>query len=74
MSLVGAFSLLAPSEFLAVGYLLGGWPIVAAYLLFYGTAAVLIIRCNVRAGWGRRHRLALAGGTLPTYAWHSFVE
>ena len=27
-----------------------------------------------RAGWGAAHRLALAGGALLTYAWHSFPQ
>jgi hypothetical protein len=71
---VGAFSLLATSAFLVVRYVLADWPLVFAYLLLYGLAAVLVVRWSGRAGWGPAHRLALAGGALLTYAWHSFPE
>jgi hypothetical protein len=36
-------------------------------------AAGLVARWSRRAGWGHRHRLALAGGALLTYAWGGFL-
>ena len=54
--------------------MLGGWPIVAAYLILYGCAAVVVVRWSGRSGWSPVHSVALAGGALLTYAWHSFVE
>ena len=47
---------------------------VFAYLLLYGMVAVMVVRWSGRDGWGAAHRLALAGGALLTYAWHSFPE
>jgi hypothetical protein len=39
-----------------------------------GTAfGVLVARWSRRVGWGHRHRLALAGGALLTYAWGGFL-
>src|SRR4051794_17598070 len=69
---VGAFSLLTASSFMAARSLLADWPLVFAYLLLYGLAAVMVVRWSGRVGWGAAHRLALAGGALLTYAWHSF--
>ena len=54
--------------------MLGGWPIVAAYLILYGCAAVVVVRWSGRPGWSPVHNVALAGGALLTYAWHSFIE
>jgi hypothetical protein len=71
---VGIFSFLAASAFMGLRYVLADWPIVFAYLLLYGFAAVVIVRWSGRAEWGAAHRLALAAGTLLTYAWHSFPE
>jgi len=72
--LVGAIAFLAASSFMGARYLLADWPIVAAYLLIFGLVAVLVVRWSGRIGWGPAHRLALAGGALLTYAWHSFPE
>jgi hypothetical protein len=71
---VGAFALLTASAFMGARYVLADWPIVLAYLLLFGIAAVMIVRWSGRVGWGPAHRLALAGGAALTYAWHSFPE
>ncbi len=71
---VGAIAFLTASSFMGARYLLADWPIVAAYLLIFGLVTVLVVRWSGRIGWGPSHRLALAGGALLTYAWHSFPE
>jgi hypothetical protein len=71
---VGAIAFRAASSFMGARNLLADWPIVAAYLLIFGLVAVLVVRWSGRIGWGPAHRLALAGGALLTYAWHSFPE
>ena len=71
---VGAFSFLAASTFLGLRYVLADWPIVAAYLILFGLVAVIVVRWSGCADWGPIHRVALAGGALLTYAWHSFIE
>ena len=71
---VGAFSFLAASTFMSLRYVLADWPIVFAYLLLFALVAVMVVRWSGRVGWGSAHRLALAGGALLTYAWHSFPE
>ena len=49
------------------------WPgVVVAAVLLLVTAAV-VVRWSRRADWDDRHRLALAGGVLPTYMWLAFV-
>jgi hypothetical protein len=72
--IVGTFSFLTASVFMSLRYVLADWPIVFAYLLLYGFVTVMIVRWSGRAGWGAEHRLALAAGTLLTYAWHSFPQ
>jgi hypothetical protein len=42
--------------------------------LIFGLVAVLVVRWSRRAGWGPAHRVALAGGALLAYDWHSFLE
>ena len=71
---VGVFSFLTASSFMVARSVLADWPLVFAYLLLYGLVAVMVVRWSGRAGWGAAHRLALAGGALLTYAWHSFPE
>jgi hypothetical protein len=71
---VGVFSFLAASTFLAVRYFLTDWPIVVLYLVLFVAVAVTVLRWSSRKGWGLAHSLALAGGALLTYAWHSFIE
>jgi hypothetical protein len=46
---------------------------VAITLAGFAVALVLVLRWSARPGWDGRHRLALAGGALLTYAWHSFL-
>lgn len=51
-----------------------GW-LGAALMLAIGiVAAVVLVRTSRRTGWTRQHALAVAGGTLLTYAWHAFPE
>jgi hypothetical protein len=71
---VGAFSFLIASTFMIVRSVLADWPLVLAYLLLYGLVGVAVVRWSARVGWSAAHRLALAGGALLTYAWHSFPE
>jgi hypothetical protein len=49
------------------------WAGTAFGVLVAVTAAALVARWSRRAGWGQRHRLALAGGALLTYAWGGFL-
>jgi hypothetical protein len=49
------------------------WPGVAVSAAVLVATAVVISRLSRRTGWGDRHRLALAGGVLPTYVWLAFV-
>src|SRR5438477_175921 len=56
---VGGFSLAAASAFLGLRYVLGGWPIVAAYLIVYGCVAVVVVRWSGRSGWSPVHNVAL---------------
>ncbi len=71
--LVGVTSLAASSLFTAGRYL-PSWSTVTGWILLFAGVGWLIQRWSRRAGWGAAHRLALAGGALLTYAWHSFVE
>jgi hypothetical protein len=71
---VGVIAFIVASSFMGARYLLSDWPIVAAYLLIFGLVTVLVVRWSGRIGWGPAHRLALAGGALLAYAWHSFPE
>jgi hypothetical protein len=48
-----------------------GLNVVANLVLFAITIAV-VTRWSRRPGWSQAHVLALAGGALLTYAWHSF--
>ncbi|SFP30668.1 hypothetical protein SAMN05421810_102203 [Amycolatopsis arida] len=49
------------------------WPGVALGVVLAGVSAVVVLFWSRRPGWGIRHRLALAGGALLTYAWGGFV-
>jgi hypothetical protein len=49
------------------------WAGTAFGVLVAGTTAALVASWSRRAGWGHRHRLALAGGALLTYAWGGFL-
>jgi hypothetical protein len=48
------------------------WAVVGLYLAIYAVVITLVARWSSRSGWDDRHRLALAGGALLTYAWHAF--
>ncbi|MFC7585461.1 hypothetical protein ACFQYP_18280 [Nonomuraea antimicrobica] len=42
------------------------------YVVLFTVVLTVIARWSRREGWSQAHRLALAGGALLTYAWHSF--
>lgn len=42
------------------------WAAVGCWAVLVAAAAVLLSRCSARPGWGRPHRLAVAGGALLT--------
>lgn len=48
------------------------WLSVLIYLALFAVVLVAMDRRSRRAGWADAHRLALAGGAVLTYAWHSF--
>ncbi len=50
-----------------------GWPGFMAGAALLAVAAVVVTRLSRRPGWRHTHLLALAGGTLFTYAWGGFV-
>jgi hypothetical protein len=50
-----------------------GWNVTGVVLLLFATGA-LNLAWSRRAGWGEKHRLALAAGFLLTYAWYGFVQ
>jgi hypothetical protein len=68
--LVGAVALVASSAFIARPE---NWLGVAMGIVLIAVMTVVIVRWSGRAGWAAAHRLALAGGTLLTYAWVGFV-
>jgi hypothetical protein len=51
-----------------------GWLGAAVMLAIDVVAAVLLVRYSRRTGWTHKHAMAVAGGTLLTYAWHAFPE
>ncbi len=51
-----------------------GWLGAAAMLAIDVVAVIVLVRCSRRTGWTQKHALAVAGGTLLTYAWHAFPE
>ncbi|MBO1331253.1 hypothetical protein [Streptomyces sp. VRA16 Mangrove soil] len=55
-----------PGEGVSAWVLVGFWCVLAA------VAVVVLGRWAHRPGWGDRHRFALAGGALLTYAWVGF--
>ncbi|MEV6156954.1 hypothetical protein AB0L53_42105 [Nonomuraea sp. NPDC052129] len=60
------------SPWLAKALPLPAWLSVVIYLALFVTVGTLIVRWSRRPGWSDAHRLALAGGAMLTYAWHSF--
>jgi hypothetical protein len=65
---VGAF--VGSSAFFAMPE---GWPGFVASLGLLAVAAAVVARLSRRPGWQHAHLLALASGTLFTYAWGGFV-
>ncbi|HEX8518662.1 MAG TPA: hypothetical protein VF667_03635 [Pseudonocardia sp.] len=53
----------------AVPAVAGAWTALGCWAALAVVAAVLLRRGAARPGWGRRHRLAVAGGALLTYLW-----
>jgi hypothetical protein len=66
-SLYWALDILVPDT-------VGAWWAIAAWAALATGAALLLARCSDRPGWGRAHRLAVAGGTLLTYVWVAFIN
>ncbi|MQA85247.1 MAG: hypothetical protein GEV03_11635 [Streptosporangiales bacterium] len=60
------------SPWLAAAIPIPAWLSVVIYLALFAVVLTLMARWSHRAGWSDAHRLALAGGALLTYAWHSF--
>jgi len=40
--------------------------------VLFASVAALVLYWSRLSGWSDKHRLALAGGALLTYAWHAF--
>ncbi|MCK9317036.1 hypothetical protein [Methanoculleus sp.] len=77
---VGAFALAAGSIFMLTTIftltlrLSPWWTPVALFLLLDAAVIAAVLSWSGRQGWGDRHRLALAGGALLTYAWYAFPQ
>ncbi|MGC4937753.1 hypothetical protein [Kribbella sp. DT2] len=72
---VGVFGLVVSSAFMVVDDVgLGAWVRVGAMLVLFAVALVVVRGWSRRTTWTARHSMALAGGTLLTYAWHAFPE
>lgn len=69
---VFAATLVAGAVF-RLGFALPTWFAVAAMLAALAGTTVAVLAWSRRAGWDDRHRLALAGGALLTYAWNAFL-
>ena len=72
--LVGGVALVASSAFMAMHFMLRGWPIVIAYVTLFGVVIAVVRAWSRRRTWSPVHRFALAGGALLTYAWYGFVQ
>ncbi|MGF9966271.1 hypothetical protein [Bacillus rhizoplanae] len=70
---IGVVSLIASSLFMIVCEY-NAWGAVVFCLLLFVMMTILFLHWSRRKGWGNTHELALAGGALLTYAWHSFIE
>jgi hypothetical protein len=71
---VGLLAFAAASAFMIARRFAGGWTIVSIYVLLLVVTAATMRSWSSRGGWTDRHRLALAGGALLTYAWYAFVQ
>ncbi|GAB3816113.1 hypothetical protein [Kribbella italica] len=73
--MAGVFGVVVSSAFMVVDDVeLGAWVRVGAMLVLFAVAVVVVRGWSRRAAWSGRHSMALAGGTLLTYAWHAFPE
>jgi hypothetical protein len=68
--LVGVGAFVGSSLFFALA---DDWTGTVLDVVLVAVAAIVLVRLSRRAGWGDRHRFAVAGGTLLTYAWGGFV-
>jgi hypothetical protein len=59
---------------LIVPWFAGPWVSIGCWVVLVTGCAILLARCSQRPGWGRAHRLAVAGGALLTYLWAAFVH
>lgn len=57
---------------LVVPWFAGDWTVLALWAAWAAGLASLLILWSHREGWGRAHRLAVAGGALLTYVWAGF--
>jgi hypothetical protein len=71
---VGLAALAASSAFMVARRFVGGWTVVGVYLALFAVFIGLVRMWFSRERWTPAHTLALAGGALLTYAWHSFVQ
>jgi hypothetical protein len=51
-----------------------GWLGAAVMLAIDVVAVIGLVRYSRRTGWTQKHAMAVAGGTVLTYAWHAFPE
>ncbi|WP_241775837.1 hypothetical protein [Bacillus wiedmannii] len=71
--IIGVVSLIVSSLFMIVRDY-NAWGVVVFWILLFAIVTTLFLNWSRRKGWGNTHELALAGGALLTYAWHSFIE
>ncbi len=72
--LVGGAALLAGAIFMGLPRSIPARLSVLCYLLLYAGVIALVRWWSAQPGWDDRHRLALVGAALLTYAWHAFPE
>jgi hypothetical protein len=75
--LVGAFTMIFGAAFMALvraRRMLAPLEDVSGLVVLFAAGIALILVWSRRAGWNERHRLAVAGGFLLTYAWYGFVQ
>lgn len=73
--LVGITGLVLTSAFMLVNDLVkNGWLNAGLMIVLDVLAVFVLLNWSRRTGWTQLHSLALAGGALLTYAWHSFPE
>lgn len=55
-------------------WFVGPWTVIVVKVALVGLTATTLASFSRRAGWGRRHRFAVAAGVLSTYVWVGFVH